>query len=68
MVVPGLPVLFDGEAGNLERAGQHAQSGGAGQGFADVAGQGGDQVAGRENGRQAQKAGQLKPYLVREVL
>ena len=66
--VQALVEAYRGDNGHGKRAGQHLQSGGAGQGFFNVAGQGGDEVAGGQNDCQAQKAGQLQPDIACQVL
>lgn len=56
------------KAHGLKRSRQHAQARRPRQRFADVSRQRGDQVAGRDNGGQAQKTGQLQPYLPCDAL
>ena len=56
----GMPMLLDRETGNGNWTGQRLKPVDLGQGLADVARQGGDQVRRADDRRQAQKAGQFQ--------
>ena len=65
-----VPVLFDREALDRQWTGQDPQPRGMRQGFSNVPGEGGDQVAAEQDGGEPQKTGQgqLDPALLSDLL
>ena len=64
----GVPILFDREAGNVQRTREHLQTIKMRQGLADVARQRGDQVGRADGRRQTQKTWQFEGDVARNVL